>query len=243
MKYNFIRFKEIDSTNNEAKRYASEGGPLPALILSESQREGRGRLGRSFFSSDNKGVYITVVVKALGENAFLRGTAVAAVCASEAIKELFGISTEIKWVNDIFYQSKKVGGILAESFFVDGERYVAIGFGINLYTRLPAELRDIAISLFPEYPDSYTLNMQRDALANLIAEKLLTALSKDDFSSYMEKYRSLSCVIDRHIVFTENGREYSAFAFDITKEGALAVRLEDGSVRYLSSGEISIKKF
>ena len=243
MKYNFIRFKEIDSTNNEAKRYASEGGPLPALILSESQREGRGRLGKSFFSSDNKGVYITVVTKALGENAFLRGTAVAAVCASEAIKELFGISTEIKWVNDIFYQSKKVGGILAESFFVDGERYVAIGFGINLYTQLPAELRDIAISLFPEYPDSYTLNMQRDALANLIAEKLLTALSKDDFSSYMEKYRALSCVIDRHIIFTENGREYSAFAFDITKEGALAVRLEDGSVRYLSSGEISIKKF
>ena len=243
MKFNFIRFKEIDSTNSEAKRYVSEGGALPALILAERQTEGRGRLGRSFFSSDNKGVYMTVVIKALGENAFLRGTAVSAVCASEAIKELFGISTEIKWVNDIYYKSKKVGGILAESFFVDGERYVAIGFGINLYTQLPEELRDIAISLFPEYPDSYTLNMQRDALANLICEKLLSALQRDDFTEYMNKYRALSCVIDHHIVFVENDCEYSAFAYDITPEGALAVRLEDGSVRYLSSGEISIKQF
>ena len=241
MKYNFVRFKEIDSTNNEAKRYVSAGGTLPALILSERQSEGRGRMGRSFYSSDNKGVYITVIVKAPGENLFLRGTAVSAVCVVESIKELFGISTEIKWVNDIYYQSKKVAGILAESFFVDGERYVAIGFGINLYTQIPSELRDIAISLFPEYPDSYTLNMQRDALANRIAEKFLSVIEKDDYVEYIKKYRSLSCVIDHHIVFSENGREYSAFAFDINDDGALAVRLEDGSVRYLNSGEISLK--
>lgn len=243
MKFNFIRFKEIDSTNNQAKRYASEGGPLPALILSESQMEGRGRLGRNFYSSDNKGVYMTVVMRSPCENAFLRVTALAAVCVVESIKELFGISTEIKWVNDIFYKEKKVGGILAESFFVEGERYVAVGFGINLYTQLPAELRDIAISLFPEYPDSYTLNMQRDALANLITEKLLTAIEKDSFVDSIKKYRSLSCIIGRAITFTENGSDYNGTAIDINDDGALAVKLDNGSVRYLSSGEISIKKF
>ena len=242
MKFNFIRFKEIDSTNNEAKRYASEGGPLPALILSESQQEGRGRLGRSFYSSDNKGVYMTLVFKASGDNAFLRSTAVSAVCVVESIKELFGISTEIKWVNDIYYKSKKVGGILAESFFVDDERYVAIGFGINLYTRVPAELQNIAISLFPEYPDSYTLNMQRDALANLIAEKLLTAIEKGDYEKFMSKYRSLSCVIGCDITFIENSCEYSGHAIDINDDGALAVKLPDGSVRYLNSGEISVRR-
>ncbi len=242
MKFNFVRYKEIDSTNNEAKRYVNEGGALPALLLAETQSEGRGRLGRSFYSSDNKGVYITVVLKSPTENAFLRLTALSAVCTVEAIKELFGIPTQIKWVNDIYYQSKKVAGILAESFVVDGERYVAVGFGINLYTQLPAELRDIAISLFPEYPDSYTLNMQRDALANLIAEKLLKAIEKDDYADYMKKYRALSCIIDSNIIFIENGCECGGFAFDINDEGALGVRLDDGSVRYLSSGEISIKR-
>ena len=240
MKFNFIRFKDIDSTNNEAKRYVSDGGALPALILSENQSEGRGRMGRSFYS-DSKGVYMTIVIKADGENFFLRGTSVAAVCACEAIKELFGVSTEIKWVNDIYYKSKKVAGILAESFFIDDERYVAIGFGINLYTQLPAELRDIAISIFPEYPDSYTLNMQRDALANLICEKLLSAIEKDDYVRYMEKYRALSCVIGKNIVFSQNGCEYNAFVLDINDDGALAVRFDDGSTRYLSSGEISVR--
>lgn len=243
IKYNFIRFTEIDSTNNEAKRYVENGGALPAIILSESQTDGRGRMGRSFFSSDNKGVYMTVVFKSPAENAFLRITALSAVCAVQSIKELFGVSTEIKWVNDIYYQSKKLGGILAESFVVGDERYVAVGFGINLYTRLPEELRDIAISLFPEYPDSYTLKMQRDALANRITEKLLAAIEKDDFSDYMKKYRELSCVIDRDIIFVQNGCEYNAHVLDINDDGALAVRLEDGSVRELSSGEISIKKF
>lgn len=242
MKFNFVRFKEIDSTNNEAKRYASEGGFLPALILSESQRDGRGRLGRTFYSSDNKGVYMTLVFKAPSENFFLLGTSVAAVCVVESIKELFGISTEIKWVNDIYYKTKKVGGILAESFFVDDERYVAIGFGINLYTQLPAELQDIAISLFPEYPDSYTLNMQRDALANRIAEKLLSVIEKEDYAKFMTKYRSLSCVIGHDIIFIENSCEYNARALDVNDDGALVVKLADGSIRYLNSGEISVKK-
>ena len=130
MKYNFVRFKEIDSTNNEAKRYVSAGGELPALLLSETQKEGRGRMGRSFYS-DNKGVYITVVVKAPGENLFLRGTAVSAVCVVESIKELFGISTEIRWVNDIYYQSKKVAGILAESFVFDVDELLLLRIDIT----------------------------------------------------------------------------------------------------------------
>jgi BirA family biotin operon repressor/biotin-[acetyl-CoA-carboxylase] ligase len=199
-------------------------------------------MGRSFYS-DNKGLYMTVVMKAASENTFLRSTAVSAVCVVEAIKELFGVSTEIKWVNDTYYQSKKVGGILSESFFVDDERYVAIGFGINLYTQLPAELRDIAISIFPEYPDSYTLKMQRDALANRITEKLLAAIEKDDCAEYMTKYRALSCVIGNDIVFTQNGCECTAHAFDINDKGALGVKLDGDLTIYLSSGEISIKKF
>ena len=241
MKFKNIRFKEIDSTNDEAKRYVSGGGELPALIFSESQTAGRGRLGRSFFSSDNKGVYMTVVFEAPAEDAFLKITSIAAVCAVESIKELFGVSTEIKWVNDIYYKSKKVGGILAESFVVDEKRYVAVGFGINLYTRLPEELRDIAISIFPEYPDSYTLKMQRDALVDRITSKLLTALESSELDKYIEKYRALSCVIGKNVTFIENGSEFSALALDINSDGALLARLSDGSERLLSTGEISLK--
>ena len=241
MKFFCTRFKEIDSTNAEAKRYVSGGGGLPALLISETQTEGRGRLGRSFYSLDDRGLYMTVVLKAPKESAFLHVTSLAAVCVTESLRELFGVRTKIKWVNDIFIFGKKAGGILAESFFVDDERYIAVGFGINLYTDIPADLYSIATSVFPGPIDSYTLNTQRNALANLITEKLLTALESDDFSSYMDIYRSRSCVINSDVTFVENGVSYSAFAYGITDSGELCVRLADGSERTLSSGEISVK--
>jgi BirA family biotin operon repressor/biotin-[acetyl-CoA-carboxylase] ligase len=236
-------YSTIDSTNTRAKAMARDGAPHGTVLIASHQTGGRGRMGRSFFSTDNKGVYMTVVFKAPEDDAFLRITAISAVCAVESIKELFGISTEIKWVNDIIYKSKKVAGILAESFVVGDERYVAVGFGINLYTQIPDDLRDIAISIFPEYPDSYTLKMQRDALANRITEKLLAAIEKDDCAEYMTKYRALSCIIGNDIVFTQNGCECTAHAFDINDKGALGVKLDGDLTIYLSSGEISIKKF
>ena len=241
MKFFSVRYKEIDSTNNEAKRYVSEGGSLPALIFSETQTEGRGRVGRSFYSLDDRGVYMTVVLKAPDDDAFLHVTALAGVCAVEALRELFGVKLKIKWVNDLYIYGKKAGGILAESFLVDGERYIAVGFGINLYTTIPAELHDIATSIFSAPIDSYTLNTQRNALIDLITKKLLVALSADDFSEYMAKYRALSCVLNKSVTFIENGVSYSGEAFDITDGGALCVRLSDGTERTLSSGEISVR--
>ena len=241
MKFFSVRYKEIDSTNNEAKRYVQAGGALPALIFSETQTEGRGRVGRSFYSLDDRGVYMTVVLKAPADDAFLRVTSLAAVCAAESLRELFGVKLKIKWVNDLYIYGKKAAGILTESFFIGDERYIAVGFGINLYTTIPAELHDIATSIFSAPIDSYTLNTQRNALINLITEKLLAAIYSDDFSAYMNKYRALSCVIGAPITFIENGVSYSGEALDITDRGALCVRLSDGSERVLSSGEISVR--
>ena len=241
MKYFLVRHKEIDSTNSEAKRYVHDGGSLPVLIFSETQTEGRGRMGRSFYSLDDRGVYMTVVLKAPVDDAFLRVTALAGVCAVESLRELFGVKLKIKWVNDLYIYGKKAGGILTESFFVGDERYIAVGFGINLYTDIPAELHDIATSIFSGPIDSYTLNTQRNALIDLITKKLLSALEADDLSDYMEKYRALSCVMNAPVTFIENGVTYSGTAFDITDSGALCVRLVDGSERTLASGEISVR--
>lgn len=241
MKFKRIKLKEVDSTNNAAKKYASEGGELPALIISDVQTDGRGRMGRSFESNENTGLYMSVVLKAPKNSAFMRITTLAAVCASESIRRLFGVKTTIKWVNDIYLNYKKVGGILAESFFIDGERYVVVGFGINLYTEFSGELANIATSLFFGYPDFYTLSVQKNALANLITEKLLEALECDDFTPFMEKYRTLSCVIGENITFVENGTFYKANALDIVDDGALLVKLDNGNTRTLSSGEISLR--
>ena len=242
MKFNFIRFKEIDSTNSEAKRYVSEGGALPAMILADRQTAGRGRMGRKFFSSDLGGLYVTIVLKAPSENVFMRATALAAVCTVDSLREIFGVETQIKWVNDIFYKSKKLGGILAESFFIDDERYVAVGFGINLYVlSFPPELKNIAISLFSSYPNEEEQYRIKKELADRIADKFYNVMQSGNMGEVMTKYRKNCIVINKWITFNEGNKQISAFAFDVTDDGALAVRLADGTVRYLRSGEISVK--
>ena len=242
MSFNYIHYTEIDSTNKEAKRYVSEGGALPAMILADRQTAGRGRMGRKFFSSDIGGLYVTIVLKAPTENVFMRATALAAVCTVDSLRELFGVETQIKWVNDIFYKSKKLGGILAESFFIDDERYVAVGFGINLYVlSFPPELKDIAISLFSSYPNEEEQYRIKKELADRIADKFCNVVQSGKMGEVMTKYRKNCIVINKWITFNEGNKQISAFAFDVTDDGALAVRLADGTVRYLRSGEISVK--
>ena len=242
MSFNYIHYTEIDSTNKEAKRYVSEGGALPAMILADRQTAGRGRMGRKFFSSDLGGLYVTIVLKAPSENVFMRATALAAVCTVDSLREIFGVETQIKWVNDIFYKSKKLGGILAESFFIDDERYVAVGFGINLYVlSFPPELKNIAISLFSSYPNEEEQYRIKKELADRIADKFYNVMQSGNMGEVMTKYRKNCIVINKWITFNEGNKQISAFAFDVTDDGALAVRLADGTVRYLRSGEISVK--
>lgn len=242
MSFNYIHYTEVDSTNKEAKRYVSEGGEIPAMILSDRQTAGKGRMGRRFFSSDIGGLYMTIVLKAPPENVFMRATALAAVCTVDSLRELFGVETQIKWVNDIFYKSKKLGGILAESFFIDDERYVAVGFGINLHVvSFPPELKNIAISLFSSYPNEEEQYRIKKELSDRIADKFYAVVESGEISEIMKKYREGCIVINKWVTFTEGNKQISAFAFDVTDDGALAVRLSDGSVRYLRSGEVSVK--
>lgn len=234
-----IRYTLTDSTNARAKEYIINGEePLPALFIADAQSAGRGRMGRSFYSPSGTGLYATLLFKApLLEDKLLSITALAAVAATEAINELFGIKVGIKWVNDLYKDGRKVAGILAESFERLSERYIALGIGINLFTsEFPDELEHKAGSLLSAPVDKEKV----DALALLFSERLLSLLDSDDVSSAINLYRERSCVLGRRISFLRGEREIFATAKEITDSGALTVSLDDGGEMTLSTGEISI---
>lgn len=237
----------VDSTNKRAREYASRlSGELssPVLLVAEGQSEGRGRLGRSFFSPASTGLYMTLLVPMPERSeSFARLTALCAVCVVEAIKEIFNIEARIKWVNDLYFEGKKVAGILAESFPVGERRYIAVGVGINLATKdFPDELSDKAGSLLSG-SDADELLPRKIALAFLLSKQLLEALECEDSSAYMKKYRESSCVIGRRIRFSIGDGEKEGVAVDIDRDGALVVELERGERIRLSTGEISIFSF
>lgn len=229
-------FDEIDSTNSEARRQIEQGMTSPALIISDTQTGGRGRMGRSFYSPASTGLYMSMVLKAT-DNAVdtVRLTTAAAVAVALSIEELCGISTEIKWVNDIYLNGRKICGILCESFLSDGVRYAVAGIGVNLHTSdFPPDIRDRAASLNPS-------EKIRNSLAAHIANTLWRFWGDMTVPQIMEYYRGHSMVLGKNIVFSEGGEVFCGVAEDIDDCGALCVRLENGSHRLLSSGEISLR--
>lgn len=232
----------IDSTNSQAKRACLSGVSAPALFVADSQSGGRGRMGRSFFSPPKTGIYLTVLIEApCSSEDSLKLTSAAAVAVRRAIFEITGISTKIKWVNDIYLGDKKIAGILAESFPSPSseKRYVALGVGINLFTEdFPDELKSIAGSLIRADGSSEHL---RPALAARTAELLLELLASSDLTSVMAEYRKHSAVLGKRIRFYENGTATDGIALSIDDQGALWVRKDSGGTVALSSGEISLR--
>lgn len=226
----------VDSTNTEAKRRAQSGADKPTLIIAESQSAGRGRMGRSFYSPRDTGVYMSLLVEARGGFSQTIGiTSAAAVATARAISSICGIETGIKWVNDIYLDDKKVAGILAESFFVEEKLFLIIGIGVNLYTTdFPEELCDIAGSLRSGKGD-------RSELAAEICKELITLILALPDRSFMREYRQRSIVLEKRVTFVENGEALEGFAESISDDGALTVLLDDGKRHELKSGEISLK--
>lgn len=264
---NFIHFKKIDSTNAEALRLLGSAGQKGAAALSgldqtvlaaDEQSSGRGRLKRAFYSPAKTGVYFTAIYapqKEIQEPALLTASAAVAVCRS--LKEFFGADAKIKWVNDVYVSGKKVCGILAEGHLGPNGKIdaAAIGIGINIYpSDFPAEIAGRAGSVLP---DTFGASNNREEaknqagdirldLAQDISQKLFDILG-DDFKTRaaLDEYAALSFIVGKTItvlpVIGDDNSAYAATVLGIDKKARLLVRLNDGSERALSSGEISIR--
>lgn len=242
-KFNIEVIKSISSTNSYLKDLASRGAEEGTVIVAEEQTEGRGRMGRSFFSPSNTGIYISVLLrpKMTASDALLITTA-AAVSVAEAIEAVSDKKSEIKWVNDVYIQGKKVCGILTEaSFSMEniGLEYVIVGIGVNVFHPVgdfPSEIKDIATPIFH--------SQQKDIRNNLTAEILNGLMNYYyDFhkKEFVEKYKLRSCVVGKNIMVMDGDTSYQALALDIDENCKLKVKTKEGMVKYLSHEEISVK--
>jgi BirA family transcriptional regulator, biotin operon repressor / biotin---[acetyl-CoA-carboxylase] ligase len=146
---------EIGSTNDEAARLAEAGARHGTTVVAAAQTAGRGRLGRTWFSPPDAGLYVSVVIREPRAAALL--TLAGGVAVAAGIRNAVALPAEIKWPNDIVVESglgkrRKLAGILTEaSTGAEGLQFVVIGFGINLLpTSYPADLADRATSVQAE---------------------------------------------------------------------------------------------
>ncbi len=243
-KNGFVRevrmLQETDSTNRVAKELAVSGVPEGTLVVAKRQSNGRGRLGRSFFSPEG-GIYMSMILRPqISAEKSLLITTCGAVAVSRAIEKVSGCATGIKWVNDIFVNGRKVCGILAEAGFsgtTECPDYVVLGIGINVKKQsVPEELKEIVGCL----EDTAQRPVLNEELITAVWEEFSNLYQNLSTAVYMEEYKERSILMGREVsVFTAEG-VYRAIVTDIDKDGHLMIE-RNGRVESLSCGEVSVR--
>ena len=223
----------------DATNVSPEGNTLHGtLVIARHQTGGRGRLGRTFASPDDSGIYMSIVLNPESANPVLITTA-AAVAVCKAIEKICGKNPQIKWVNDIYLDGKKVCGILAEavSDYKTGQiTHIVLGIGINCSSAaIPEELAEIAGAVEGDY-----------SINQLAAEVHNQMMMLMDEPSFIDDYRQRSMVIGKTVSvykggYTPDKPGVPARVLDIDNTGGLKVIYSDGSRETLSTGEISIR--
>ena len=236
-------YKTLKSTNQTAKELAQNGAAGNTIILAEEQTQGKGRLGRSFYSPGGTGIYMSILIRPkLDISKGLLITSCAAVAVCKAIENLSDIQPKIKWVNDIYIENKKLCGILTESSldFESGSLdYVIIGIGINFTTyRFPDELSDSACAIFENTPFTFS----RNRLISEIINQFFPIIEAIDDETHISDYKKRSNILGEEIEIISKNETFFAKAVDIDKNGCLMIENKDQRISKLNTGEISIRK-
>ena len=243
-KYDVRVFSVLESTNTALRRAAKDGAAEGLVYIADRQTHGRGRMGRSFSSPAGTGLYMSVLLRPhiSAESALLITTAAAAAMA-EAIEDVSGRRSGIKWVNDILIGGRKVCGILTEAAFsveTGSIDYAVLGLGVNIREPeggFPEELRSIAGAVC-EKP-------VKD-MRNRIAAGFLTRFG--EYYSDLEGRRFYSPYLSRLVligkkinVIKPSGTE-TAKAVGLDRDFRLEVEYPDGRTELLSGGEVSTRQ-
>lgn len=236
--------EETDSTNRYCKELGIAGAPEGTVVIANRQSAGRGRLGRSFFSPEEKGIYMSILLRPRLElqRASLI-TSMAAVAVARAIERVSKLPTGIKWVNDIYLNRKKVCGILTESGLnaqTGALEYAVLGIGVNVgIMEFPEDLKEIATSVSNECG----LEIAKEELIEEILKELEVWYPTLTDGSFLKESRERSVLLGKEILVldaTVSGGSYSATAIDLDEMGHLMIERQGERV-ILNSGEISIR--
>ena len=239
-------FDTIDSTNTRAKELTALGAPHGTVLIADHQTGGRGRRGRSFHSPAGTGIYLSVILRPeCAPTELMHLTCAAAVAMCDAVEISCGIRPGIKWTNDLVVGQRKLAGILTELGLAPGGRvdYAIIGIGLNCSQEesdFPEEIRGIAGSLHSVLGTEIDRARVAAAMIDALWAMDRTLLTGKD--ALISQYRSDCITLGKRIsIVTADGASRHGTALDIDSEGALIVRLDNGSVETVSSGEVSIR--
>ena len=226
-----LYFDEIDSTSLYCKERIKNGNSFEGVVIASSQTNGQGRLGKSFYSPKNSGLYLTFSLKdkALSKSNL---TPAIAIATCRTIEECFGVSCGVKWVNDIYYSGRKVGGILCQTV----QDHVLIGIGINLFQpeHIPNELQNRLGWVLGQNE-----NVDFDRLICSLYKNILV-YSEIDYQSLLHEYRARCVHIGADVEIEKDNSHIFGKCVGIDDDFQILIDVE-GRVQSFSSGFMVLK--
>jgi BirA family biotin operon repressor/biotin-[acetyl-CoA-carboxylase] ligase len=236
-----VRFDEIDSTNEEARRRAAGGDTGPNWLVTAAQTAGRGRLGRQW-SSPRGNLYTTAFLPFPGT---LTQAALACFSAGLAVidaSRALGVDVsqmKLKWPNDVLVGSAKLAGILIETGAIHGQLWMAAGFGVNV--EVAPERADRVTSCLTALPGGGQATAPR-LLASLdvaFRARLFQLLS-EGFASTRADWLANAAYLGARVELTPVSGRIEGVMTGLADDGALILQLPDGSETHIRAGEISV---
>lgn len=236
-----VRHESLPSTNTEAARLAQAGAEEWLAVIADEQTAGRGRLQRAWSSPRGAGLYLSVLLRPkMAANQWPLMSLMTAIAVHDALKELCGISTDIKWPNDVLAGERKICGILAEAIETPQGRAVVLGIGINLNREaFPAELSDIATSV-SEITD---VHPDREVLLSILLRALAvwyTALQTEGGAKkVLEAWTARSSFASGKPVRVSSGNAvFEGITCGLESDGALRIQTECEGLKIVRTGDV-----
>jgi BirA family biotin operon repressor/biotin-[acetyl-CoA-carboxylase] ligase len=239
-----ICFRETDSTNDVAFKLAEEGAEEGTVVVAESQRRGKGRLGRQWESPPGVNLYCSIILRPpiLPYHAS-QLTFLSAVAVARAVAATTSLQPTIKWPNDVLVGGLKVAGLLNEmSAETEKVNFVVLGIGININmnrSQFPADLRHPATSLAIETGGT----VSRIGVTRALLEAL-DALYGDYLSHGYEPVRAewllRSNMVGCQVRVSFHDSEVTGEVTGIDDDGALMLKLPNGRPERILAGDVTI---
>ena len=240
---NLVFRRSLDSTNTLAKELAAQGAPEGTLVLAEKQNEGRGRMGRRWVSPGYVNLLFSLLLRPhIHKEQVFVTTMILSLATIEAIKSRSGLTSTIKWPNDIFAGGKKLGGILTEFSLRQEEiDYVVVGLGLNVnWSPDKTEgVSHLATSILAETGSRISRN---DLLVTLlrIFEVYYGEVLSGQIDDFYRTWNEASMIIGRDVEIVSPVEKTHGRALRIDRSGALIIEDDKGKEQRIINGEVSV---
>ncbi len=239
-------FHSIDSTNSAAYQLALEGAEEGEIVIAESQKKGRGRLGRKWFSPPFSNLYLSLILRPeIPPQEASLITLMAAVATARAIQKFSGLRPTIKWPNDILLNGRKVAGLLNEIHSeTDRIHFIILGIGVNVNTEargFPEEIRSLATSLRREMGHS----VSRKVFVAILLEEIeawYETFLEEGAPPILKAWRETAQIRGRRVKVRSFGEVLIGKALDVDSNGALILETKDGERKRVVAGDVEYAK-